>query len=124
LSRRPLRWLAPLAAATLLLAAVVAHLASSRPDGLERVAEKMGFAQKERGQEQAAAHAPMPEYELFAWRGPLGKTTASVLGVLLTFGLVVGVGRLLARRRRPREAALRQLRDRPGGGGATPGPPA
>ncbi len=96
MTRRTLRWLVPLAALAVLLAVGLAHLASSKPDGLEHVAEQQGFANKEK----PTAKAPMPDYEVTALRGPVGKTAAGLLGVLLTFGLVLGVGHLLARRRR------------------------
>ncbi|MFH2007755.1 MAG: PDGLE domain-containing protein [bacterium] len=90
-----LRWLLPLAVVALLLGAVVAHFASSRPDGLERVAEQQGFPK-----ERAVAKAPMPDYQLPWLRTPLSKSLAGLAGVLLTFGAVMGVGRLLSRRRR------------------------
>lgn len=100
MTRRALRWLVPLAAVALVLAVGIAHLASSQPDGLERVAEQQRFAHKE----QATAAAPMPDYEVSALRGamgrPLAKTVGGLAGVLLTFGLVLGIGKLVARRRR------------------------
>lgn len=100
MTRRALRWLVPLAVVTLLLAVAIAHLASSNPDGLERVAQQQDFARK--GKTTAAA--PMPEYEVSALRGALGRpaarTAAGLSGVLLTFGLLLGLGRLVSRRRR------------------------
>ena len=102
MTRRALRWLVPLAAVALVLAVGIAHLASSRPDGLERVAEQQRFAQKA----QATPAVPMPDYEISALRGamgkPLAKTAGGLAGVLLTFGLVLGIGKLVARRRRSR----------------------
>jgi hypothetical protein len=111
LTRRALRWLVPLAAVALLLAVGLAHLASGKPDGLERVAEQQGFSKKEK----VTATSPMPNYEVSALGGPIGKTLAGLAGVLLTFSFVLGVGRLLARQRRsPRGAALDRSDASPG----------
>lgn len=103
MNRRALRWLVPLAAVALVLAVGIAHLASGKPDGLEQVAEQQGFAK----QEKVTAAAPMPDYEVSALRGALGKpvakTAAGLAGVVLTFGLVLGIGKLVARRRRSRD---------------------
>ncbi len=90
-----LRWLLPLIVVALLLGTVVAHLASSRPDGLERVAEQQGFAA-----ERPVVRAPLADYQAPWLQTTLGKSVAGLAGVLLTFGVVVGVGRLLSRRRR------------------------
>jgi PDGLE domain len=101
-TRDSLRWLVPLAAAALVLAIGLAHLASSKPDGLEQVAEQQGFA----NQEKTTAAAPMPDYEVSALRRfvgrPIARTAAGLAGVLLTLGLVLGVGKLVARRRETR----------------------
>ncbi len=100
MTRSALRWLMPLAAVALVLAVGLAHLASSKPDGLEHVAHQQGFAH----QEKTTAAAPMPDYEVSALRRfvgrPVARTVAGLAGVLLTFGLVLGVGKVLARRRR------------------------
>lgn len=100
MTRRALRWLLPLAAVALVLSVGIAHLASSNPDGLEQVAEQQGFAK----QGKVTAAAPMPDYEVSALRGllgkPMAKTTAGLAGVLLTFGLVLGIGKLVTRRRK------------------------
>ncbi len=99
--RRSLYWLAPLGAVALVLALGAIHLASSRPDGLERVAQTQGFDRKER----TSLSAPMPDYEISRLGSGLGKTAAGLLGVALTFGLVLGVGSLLARRRSNRRSS-------------------
>lgn len=108
MNRRALRWLVPLGAATLGLAVGIAHLASDKPDGLERVADQQGFAK----QEKVTAAAPMPDYEVSALRSALGKpvakTLAGLAGVVLTFGLVLGVGKVVARRRRSRGSPERR----------------
>jgi len=100
MTRGTLRWLVPLAAVALVLAVGLAHLASSKPDGLEKVALQQDFAKLEK----TTASAPMPDYEVSALKGavggPVARTAAGLFGVLLTFGLVLGLGKLLARRRR------------------------
>lgn len=79
-----------------LLLALVSPLASSAPDGLERVAEDQGFAHR-------ARQAPlkiMADY-LFPGVGNevLATILAGVVGTLVVFGLVYGLGRLLGRQR-------------------------
>lgn len=102
MTKRGLRWLVPLVVVAIGLAVGLAHLASSQPDGLEQVAQQQGFANKE----QANKAAPMPDYEISALGGPVGKTLAGLAGVVLAFGLALGVGRLLShRRRRPPKPA-------------------
>jgi cobalt/nickel transport system permease protein len=80
------------------LAFLVAPAASSRPDGLERVAIDEGFAGT--ADEHALADSPTADYEV---RGVdderLGTGLAGLLGIGVTFALAGGV-LLLVRRRR------------------------
>jgi len=78
-----------------LLVAFISPLASSSPDGLEKVAEDKGFIEE-------AAEAP---YELIAdylFPGVENETVATILagiiGTLVLFGLAYGVARLLRRK--------------------------
>lgn len=78
-----------------LLVAFISPLASSSPDGLEKVAEDKGFIEE-------AAEAP---YELIAdylFPGVENEAVATILagiiGTLAIFGLAYGVARLLRRK--------------------------
>ena len=79
----------------LLLAGVLSIYASSRPDGLERVAQDQGFAQQ--AEDSATADGPMAGYEL-GERGGVGG--AGVIGVLVV--MVIAGGGAYALRRRDR----------------------
>jgi cobalt/nickel transport system permease protein len=106
--RRP--WVAGLAVA-LALAAVVSFYASSRPDGLERVAEDEGFLDTAR--DHALADGPLADYGVDGVddeRTSVGL--AGVAGVLVTLALGAGIFRLL---RRPDRSG-------DGGGVGTPDP--
>lgn len=87
-------------AAGLLLAlaiALLSPLASSHPDGLERVAEDHGFGE----QAKASPVRLIPDYVFPGIRDErLGTIVAGAVGVILVFGLVYGLGRL-ARSRQP-----------------------
>jgi len=92
---RFLWWALALAAA---LAVAVAPFASPDPDGLERVAEDLGFA------ERAAVwlRTPFADY-LFPGIGSerVATAVAGALGVAATAFAVMAVGRLLTRRMEP-----------------------
>ncbi|MFH1086748.1 MAG: PDGLE domain-containing protein [Chloroflexota bacterium] len=86
-------WVIGLALA--LVVAILSPLASPHPDGLERVAEDKGFI--DRAQE---SHLKIiPDY-VFPGVGNEAAATilAGVVGTLVMFGLMFGVGRLLRRR--------------------------
>lgn len=88
------------AALTVLLCAAWFYVTSSSPDGLERVAAKLGFA----GRERPAVHSPMAEYQLTLLGSPAaGRIAAALLGAALCFAAAWGVGRLAARK--PEKAA-------------------
>jgi cobalt/nickel transport system permease protein len=83
---------AALAGIALAIAAFVSPFASGLPDGLERAAEHLGFADRAR----AALAAPFPDYALpfvssaglaTALAGLLGTLAAAVLGWIITRGL-------------------------------------
>jgi cobalt/nickel transport protein len=83
----------------LLLAAVLSPFASAAPDGLERVAADKGFLERA---ETAPLwrSSPLPDYELPWVHGTRAATgLAGMAGTLIVFGLALGIGRLLARRR-------------------------
>jgi PDGLE domain len=91
-------WVGGLALAALVVV-LLSPLASSDPDGLERVAIDQGFANR-------AENPPftiLADY-LFPGLDPTVATiVAGLIGVLVVFGVVIVVGRLLASRRRGRD---------------------
>jgi hypothetical protein len=85
-------------AIAVLVVIVLVPLASTDPDGLERVAEDRGFL----GQAQDAFYEILPGYSIPGVDDPIvSKVLAGLIGVAVIFGLMVGLGRLLARRRPP-----------------------
>jgi hypothetical protein len=89
-------WLVGLAVAALVVI-VLAPLASSAPDGLERVAEDHGFIETA----QAAAYELLPDYTLRGVSdGAVSTILAGLVGVVLVFALMWAAGAFLARRSR------------------------
>lgn len=85
---------------TLVLAAVAGFIASSHPDGLESVAEALGFSGA--ALDSAVAGGPLADYDLAAagWIGPI------VAGLVGTFGVLL-LGSLTAAALRPRMSESR-----------------
>lgn len=86
------------AAATVLLCVAGYRLASSYPDGLETVAQRLGFADRER----TILLAPLADYE----RSRTWTIVASLTGAALCFAAAFVIGRFSERngaRRRPRK---------------------
>ena len=82
----------------LLLAAVVSFWASGHPDGLEHVAETLGFA--ESAGDHGSDGSPFADYQTSGVDSSfLSGGLAGVVGVLLTGGLMWLLLRLLVRRR-------------------------
>ena len=70
--------------------------ASSHPDGLERVAEDQKFLESAAGQE--VLQSPVPDYAMPGIANEAVATgAAGALGVLLTFGVVLGLKKLLVK---------------------------
>lgn len=84
-------WLA--VAGIALLAALGSAVASSRPDGLERVAEDLGFADRA----EVRYQAPAPDYAVPGV--PFGGALAGLAGATVVGGLAAGVGAGLRRTR-------------------------
>ena len=87
-------WVVGLAIAALIVV-VLAPLASADPDGLERVAGDQGFLQAARD----AVYSIIPDYTVPGLDGNLSRILAGLIGIGIVFGLMIVVGRLLARRR-------------------------
>jgi hypothetical protein len=81
-----------------LVVALLAPLASSHPDGLERVAEDAGFLDKA----QDAPYQVLPDY-LFPGIGneSMATVVAGLVGTLLLFGLGYGLAWMMRRRSPP-----------------------
>jgi len=78
-----------------LLAVLLSPLASASPDGLERVAENMGFL--ELG--QSAPYEILPDYTIpFLGETALSTIVAGVVGALVVLGLMVVIGQGLRKR--------------------------
>jgi hypothetical protein len=96
--RRPSRrrwWVAGLAIAAIVVV-VLAPLASSDPDGLERVAEDQGFIDRA----ENFVGGLFSDYAIPGIDDPAVSTILSgLVGVAVVALLIVGIGRLLARRR-------------------------
>jgi len=87
-------WLAGLALALVL--AIASPLASTHPDGLERVALQYGFFERAQGY----LYQVVPDYSLPGVADPrLATILAGVLGTLLVFGTVLAVTYTRRRRR-------------------------
>jgi uncharacterized membrane protein YhaH (DUF805 family) len=87
-------WVVGLVIAALVVV-VLAPLASADPDGLERVAGDQGFLQSARD----ALYSIVPDYTVPGVDGNLSTILAGLIGIVIVFGLMVLVGRLLAHRR-------------------------
>ena len=86
-------WLA--AAALIVLVYAASSFASDAPDGLESVAQDLGFA-------ATAEDAPfdvLAGYSVGGVEGDLSTAVAGLVGVAVVIGLVWLLGRLLVRRR-------------------------
>lgn len=87
-------WVVGLAVAALIVI-ILAPLASPDPDGLERVAEDHGFL----GNARDALYSIIPDYTVPGVEGSLSTILAGLIGIAIVFGLMVLLGRMLARRR-------------------------
>jgi len=90
--------------------ALLSPLASSSPDGLERVAEDQGFLERT----QDAAYNLLPDYTIPGIDGPISTILAGVVGLLIVFGLAYGIA-LLIRGRSATSSADSTPRASPGG---------
>jgi hypothetical protein len=88
------RWWPILILILALALGALSPLASSLPDGLESVAEHLGFAGREK---VSALPAPLPDYALPGREG--SRSLAGIGGSLLVFGAAWALGRALSRRR-------------------------
>ena len=83
-------------ALSLVIAGGLSWFASTHPDGLEKVAQDLGFASKA----QKPAHTVLPDYTIPGLKGFLSNGLAGIIGVAVTFGVVVLVMRIVSRMRK------------------------
>lgn len=84
--------------AAVLLALIISPFASSRPDGLERVAEDKGFIEKANA--RPAVRSPIRDYLMPGIKNEKVATAiAGVLGTLLVFGAAYGLAAVLGAKR-------------------------
>lgn len=89
----PWVWVGGLVIATVL--AVLSPLASSSPDGLERVAENLGFA----GMARSSSWGLIPDYLFPGVRNEaVGTVLAGLVGLVVVFVVAFGVSAILRRR--------------------------
>lgn len=82
----------------LALAAFIAPVACSWPDGLEKVAAQLGF---EHRATEAAFPAPMPDYAAgFVKSAPMATAVAGLIGTVMAFIAAYVLARVLGRRRK------------------------
>jgi len=78
-----------------LVAVLLSPLASTNPDGLERVAEDMGFLHLG----QSAPFQILPDYTVpFLGQTPLSTIVAGAVGALVVLGLMIVIGQSLRKR--------------------------
>lgn len=90
-----MRWWVVGLVVCLFMAGVLSLFASSSPDGLERVAEDHGFAEKAR----ELFSSPLPDYSIPGLGGALSTSLAGLLGVALILLLTFFWARALRKRR-------------------------
>lgn len=80
--------------AAVAVAVFFAPFASRFPDGLEKVAERLGFIQRE----TSKISSPMPDYHIPGLSGGVSTSMAGVAGVLIAFALAYMIVRILHRK--------------------------
>jgi cobalt/nickel transport protein len=83
------------------MAAVLSPFASPQPDGLNRVAEDLGFTDREQPEPLAQKLPSAKAFDGYALRGvpeSVATPLAGVVGVATAFGLAWGSGKLFVRR--------------------------
>ncbi len=94
MSRSVRNWVRGTLALIAVLVVAAAIWASSDPDGLERVAEDLGFS--DAGREPG--FQILPDYTIPGLDGAASTIVAGLIGVVVVFLVMLVLGRLLARR--------------------------
>lgn len=85
----------------LLIAIFVSPFASSDPDGLDRVSQDLKFDKKASSEPPAKKIFFAEFFEEYTLKGvpePIATPMAGLVGTLATFGLALGVGKLMIRK--------------------------
>jgi cobalt/nickel transport protein len=90
---------------SLVIAGGVSWFASTHPDGLEKIANDLGFAQKAK----EPPHSILPDYTFPGHRGFLYHGLAGIIGVLVTFGLIILAGRIFSRRKKTENSPKKEI---------------
>jgi cobalt/nickel transport system permease protein len=90
------RWLAAVLGICAIVVVTAALWASADPDGLERVAEDLGFIESGEG----PSYELLPDYTILGLDGPASTIVAGIIGIVIVLALMWGTGKLLARRSR------------------------
>ena len=78
----------------LICAGLISLFASSFPDGLERVAEDLGFLEK--GEGEPILKSPIPDYTLPGIKNEkLATSIAGIVGTLLVFAVGFGTAKII-----------------------------
>lgn len=77
------------------VAMLLAPFASSLPDGLEKVAEKLGFITRE----TSKLSSPLPNYQIPGLNGGISTALAGAVGVLVAFALAYMIVKAMQRKR-------------------------
>lgn len=86
------QWITGTLLVALLMVVFLSPLASTSPDGLERVAEELGFAQRVI---EPMFQAPIPDYAFPGMANDkLATSISGLLGTMITFGAAYGLSRL------------------------------
>ena len=80
---------------SLFIAGFVSWFASSHPDGLERVAENLGFIDKAVG----PVFQVLPDYSIPGLKGYVSTGLAGIIGVCATYGFVMLIGRVFFKKK-------------------------
>jgi len=96
----------------LIVGAVAVFFASTNPDGLESTAlvvqgqktlagdTPQSAEIHEQTQDRFAYEAPFRDYSIGEGLGPTGSLIAMIMGILLAFGLIYGIARVISNRYR------------------------
>lgn len=79
-----------------IFAIIASLIASGYPDGLEWVAEKLGFLEQGEGKELISA--PIPDYQIPWVKKPfIAGGIAALIGTLITFIVAYALGKIVAK---------------------------
>jgi cobalt/nickel transport protein len=83
---------------SLIIGGFISLLASSHPDGFEKSGEQVGFIEKA---STSLLSSPLPDYAIPGVESWISGSAAGLIGVALTFGAFLLLGRLITSRSKP-----------------------